>query len=81
MAIFTKCASQTNCEHDSNAPYIDKHIHSKYDKIQIIKEIQNKDHPYKFQYTNTIFRECMKTECHKFSATLQVLISLSSLKY
>jgi len=61
MAIFTKCVSQTNSEHDNNAQYIDKHMHSiKYDNFQIIKQIHDKDHPYKFQYTNAIFRESIK---------------------
>jgi len=79
MAIFTKSVPQTNCKHDNNVQYIDKHVHLiKYDKIEIIKQIHDVDHPYKFQYTNAIFRESMKPECHKFSVTLQVLISLLS---
>jgi len=66
MAIFTKCVSQTNCKHGNNVQYIDKHIHSiKYDEIQIIKQIYDKDHPCKFQYTNAIFSEPMNRECHK----------------
>jgi len=49
MAIFTKRVSQTNFKHDNNAQYIDKHMHSiKYDKIRNIKQVHDKDHPYKF---------------------------------
>ena len=59
-AIFTKHVSQTIYKRDNNAQYIDKHMHSiKYDKIKIIKQVHDKGHSYKFQYTNVIFRESM----------------------
>jgi hypothetical protein len=59
-------------------------MHSiKYDKIQIIKQIHDKDHPYKFQYTNTVFGESMKTvpQGQRFTSGINTIVILKILKF